>query len=457
MFNLFNNPELKRYIWIELTQARLILMPSLLSAIYLIIYLSSSNYTSFVEVAGIFSLTVFSFSSFLWGLKLASESVIAEVNERTWDNQRLTLVDPFSMSIGKLFGSTIYTWYGALFTLSFYSYSMLQKTSIENVLIFLASLLLSTVFAHSVVISSSIIGISKNRNKAKINSVPHFTLGLVLIFLLPFYFVRSSLYTQEVSSVVHWFDFYIDIKYFLLGSIFFFSIWSFVSLYRNIRLEFQYTNSPIVWTLFLFTIGIYIVGFESNMKNLSDTPLYTTFLYTYFIILYLVTYYMVLAEPKYIINLKFIYDKFLNKNYKDFFDHSPLWLISFLFLVVFGIGLSVDIMFQSGFHLKSENKTLPFIFPLLVVLYALRDICIILFSNLSSKYNRGDIASIVYLFILYVILPGIFKFIIHERVFEVFYPLPIQYPSLSTISILIQLVIIGTMTYKKFQEEIAKV
>ena len=44
----------------------------------------------------------------------AADSVLDEVNDNTWDFQKLSALSPWSLAFGKLFGSTIYCWYGGL-------------------------------------------------------------------------------------------------------------------------------------------------------------------------------------------------------------------------------------------------------------------------------------------------------------------------------------------------------
>ena len=112
------NPEFRRNLWLELTPYRLVGMPMILGALLFLAYLLDGRQYS----AGVArtALILFSLLAFLWGTRLASEALITEIREHTWDSQRMSVIGPWSMTWGKLLGSTIYPWYGALICLLVY-------------------------------------------------------------------------------------------------------------------------------------------------------------------------------------------------------------------------------------------------------------------------------------------------------------------------------------------------
>ncbi len=48
----------------------------------------------------------------VWGTRNAATAVVGEIRDRTWDMQLLSSIAPGAMMWGKLFGSTIYNWFG---------------------------------------------------------------------------------------------------------------------------------------------------------------------------------------------------------------------------------------------------------------------------------------------------------------------------------------------------------
>ena len=101
------NPELQRYVWLEFSLQRLIVMPLVLAVI---LYISSSGTSNVASNIAYCAMFLFVVLIGLWGGNKAAASVIEEVNDNTWDFQRLSSVSPVSLMFGKLFGSTIYCW-----------------------------------------------------------------------------------------------------------------------------------------------------------------------------------------------------------------------------------------------------------------------------------------------------------------------------------------------------------
>src|SRR6201999_1389879 len=91
---------------------RAIAMPIVLGVIFYIasqLYLGSKESEVGSATTGIFFLLVK-----IWGGHKAADSVLDEVNDNTWDFQKLSALSPWSLAFGKLFGSSIYCWYGGL-------------------------------------------------------------------------------------------------------------------------------------------------------------------------------------------------------------------------------------------------------------------------------------------------------------------------------------------------------
>ena len=112
------NPEFLRNVWLEMSPVRLIVMPAMLAAVFLIVYLTQSDF--FTGAMQATSMTIFVVLVFIWGIRLASDAVINEIRDGTWDSQRMSSIGAWSMSWGKLLGSTVYPWYGGLMCIVVY-------------------------------------------------------------------------------------------------------------------------------------------------------------------------------------------------------------------------------------------------------------------------------------------------------------------------------------------------
>jgi len=107
----------------------------------------------------------------VWGTRLAGDALINEIRDHTWDQQRMTSISPWSMAWGKLFGITIYVWYGAVICLAVFTVtaSLVGQTDIIKNLIIMVSI---GVLAQGVAMLMSLPSISKKRelNRTSTNS-----------------------------------------------------------------------------------------------------------------------------------------------------------------------------------------------------------------------------------------------------------------------------------------------
>ena len=108
--NILDNPELRRLAWLELTSARLVAMPVVLSLLLLIGLLNNASAAALASGA----LTVYLLLTHFWGLRQAAESIAEEFRARTWDLQRMSVLQPRELALGKLLGANVFTWYGGL-------------------------------------------------------------------------------------------------------------------------------------------------------------------------------------------------------------------------------------------------------------------------------------------------------------------------------------------------------
>ena len=109
------NPEFQRQLWLQFSPTRLAVLPALLLACFAAIGLSGTDQPISAlaySAAALFGLLV-------WGMGTLAvgASVMDEINERTWDQQRMSAMQPWAMTWGKLAGASAYGWYGGAFSL----------------------------------------------------------------------------------------------------------------------------------------------------------------------------------------------------------------------------------------------------------------------------------------------------------------------------------------------------
>ncbi|HEU0264151.1 MAG TPA: hypothetical protein VFR01_00325, partial [Geobacterales bacterium] len=100
---MLRNPEFRRNLWLEMTPYRLVGMPLVLAPLfYLVGKINDFDSKSLVGTA----VSLYFILAILWGTRLASEAVLSEIRDQTWDSQRLSAISPWQMTWGKLFGAT---------------------------------------------------------------------------------------------------------------------------------------------------------------------------------------------------------------------------------------------------------------------------------------------------------------------------------------------------------------
>ncbi len=100
------NPEFRRQLWLEITPQRLIIMPLVLASIAT---LNSNAGNIFGPHLGVKIYLVF---MLVWGTRRAISSLADEIRDKTWDTQKMSALSAWDMTMGKMFGGTIFVWYG---------------------------------------------------------------------------------------------------------------------------------------------------------------------------------------------------------------------------------------------------------------------------------------------------------------------------------------------------------
>ncbi len=244
------NPEFRRNLWLELTPFRLIGMPMILGALLFLTYLLDGKH--YGEAVARTALLLFGLLAFLWGTRLASEALITEIRDHTWDSQRMSLIGPWSMTWGKLLGSTIYPWYGALICMLVYltSHPALGLSMIETVVLMVGSGLLG----QAIGLLSSLQAIRKNQRYGRFQTTAFLVLGASSALS-----VLSWPFAESVD--IFWYGRYYPDDRFVLTSLVVFLIWAVFGIYRMIRAELQLRSLPWAWWMFVLFLMGYVTGF----------------------------------------------------------------------------------------------------------------------------------------------------------------------------------------------------
>jgi hypothetical protein len=434
------NRELTRNLWTEITPAKLIVAPFLVVIINIILLnldASISDDGSFLY-SGTYGLLAFLLV--IGGAKHASEAIINEVNERTWVLQKMTDITAWEMTLGKLFGSTIYIWYSAFFMIIAHIISVFYAANEEYNLYSLLYLLIGTVSGHAIILTFSLFAIKKNRFTKKLKKNSLFFFGVVLLFFLisGMSSILTMASTAGMADTIYWFSIPFSLQDFTLITLIYIAIWSIVALYRNMRIELQYRNMPWVWFGFIFSFLIYLLGFFVGVDQ-SDSDLFmgVPFLFCVVISLLVFTYASLLMESFDPTGIRKVIDRYKNKDFKGFFSAIPVWMINLGLLAIFAFPL---------LHLGGSESIA--LIPLILLFFVIRDVSLF-FIMKTSSIKRGDFFIIIYLVLVYWLLPWLFSFGDSEGVvLNLFWP-NIEHQGTSFAIILIEAGAAITFLWKK--------
>lgn len=385
------NPELRRNLWLEFTTQRLIVTPLIIGAILYLCYLT--GIVSVLKVA----YFIFIFYLFLWGTKLASESIPDEINNRTWDLQRLSVIKPWTLSWGKLLGSPAYAWYGALLALIPYIIISLQTQTPASIALKVFILILGGLFAHSVALLFSMNALQYEKN-TKVSTFFYFLIGLLFGWIATHSTLNAFLF-NDAYAPFKWYSFNIDFTFYLY-SLCIFLVWSVIGIYRSMRSALQYPTLPWVWFVFTVFCMVYFSGFfiwkiekfDDIMRAIPDAlPKYVAFSVAVFI-----TYLALFSEKINVIT----YKKIIHNVTKP--KKAPKWIASFILVIIIGIWISFSPSIK--FH---ELNFIPVVFITSAILFLIRDILIIHYFQFADNPKRAVITSVFYITVLYLLAPGL--------------------------------------------------
>jgi len=352
---LFKNPEFKRNALIELRPNRVISLISLISFV-LLLFVAINQYSPVDETVANTAAVLFYLITGVWGSKNAADAVAEEINQKTWDRQRMSGQKPWSLAIGKIFGPNILQWFGGLFAMLFYFIAALySKNPAHNFLLGLLHISFALLCNLAALLFSllSITGSSQSAySHSKVNTTLYFILALVSVGYL-------NLYTFGIGNeegAVQWFGMnWNEVTIFL--SMLIFIIWAVIGIHQNMRKELQYLNKPTYWLVFLLFVVCYFAGFTFNQviwnpetyddfrliaPNIQGFEIIYYHLLLVTFILFFITQFLLLFERQ-AENDYTIFRRALRRGeLKLSWQKAPLWLSAFLFLtagllILFGL------------------------------------------------------------------------------------------------------------------------
>jgi hypothetical protein len=433
------NPEFRRNIWLEITTHRLVGMPFILALVLLAIATTAgSNAMRAVNVAALFG---FAALTILWGSRLALNSILDEVTDKTWDWQRLSTLSPWAMTWGKLFGSTAFAWYGGLLCLLVHLVTVTDQSFYTRACSAL-SLILTALTFHAAALATA-LHMSRHGIVSKRRS-----LGLLLILLVIALNIGSVVIIRSVSMFkqVNWYSFELDLINFALCSAAAFASWGLTGAYRSMCNSLMVRTTPWVWPLFLTFLIIYTAGFfwSSVSENISTIALLASVGMAWALVF---TYAMVFTELTTPSVTRRIIWKAQNGERRRMFEELPCWPITWAYALICALLVT---MYHDG-----STSNLPPNWdsvPLALTLIAARDCGILLLCLAAPQPRRAVGTALIYIAVLIWILPMLLRAMNLPQVASLLLPLGEGNTALQLVSALIQAVVALGLAWQRHRK-----
>lgn len=398
------NPEFRRNLWLELTPARVGV--SVLAVVSLLA-LAGVRDAGFKALSTT-SEVLFAIVVFLWGGRLASDAVLEEISDRTWDNQRMSALGPWAMTWGKLFGAPICAWVAALPALAVMAWSDgVQRAAIYVLL---------GVLCHAIALALSLQSIRKGRQHGRVKTLFFQFIGLLVV--LPFAYALIWFDDWIARETIYWFSLRTGLQTFALVSALLFSAWAVLAVYRQMRLELQKPTAPTAWLAFLIFILAYQTGLvyggsytvDSLVREFSDFKLRDSTPFNISLVLAgismnVMTYIAIFTEPKSMIGLRQMGDALRRGDWRQLWLHTPRWWLTLT--LAFVTTLLIVIFVELPGTAQAADTDIQRL-AVTIFLFLLRNVAIVLLCNFMARTGRGDMAAIVILIVLTMVAPMIF-------------------------------------------------
>jgi hypothetical protein len=416
------NPEFLRNVWLELTARRAVFMIVVLALVFFAAALAGGSNYSPANVAEL----LFYFIVVFWGSRNAALSVVGEIRDRTWDLQRLSSLGAGTMAWGKLFGSTIYNWFGGAICLTVLLASEVVHQGPVTALIDLVYYIGIGVISQAAALLASLIA-ARRRNAHFRYGAFAYQLAGVLAALFVFWIwsaadpAGSILIHKKPTEFIVWWQSSFDSRPFLLLSLASFAAWTLVACYRQMRIELKMRNGPSVWLAFLLFMGVYAAGFDAWQSSGPETAAWDSVARRLALATStfgILTYVMVLLEPKERVLYRWMGAQIAAGHVDKALLRFQAWMMSYFAAIAVAAALVVRLVQLEG-RFGPDTAAIVSATGFLT-----RDVALfVLFQSLPGR-RRGDFAAVVALFALYALIPAILHGLDLTRALPFFYPEP---------------------------------
>ncbi len=385
------NPELRRNLWLELTTHRLVAMPVVLFLVFVLF--ASRNASDWQGAVFSTAVAMFIVVVHLWGTYKASEAVTDEVRDRTWDWQRLSALDPWQMTWGKLAGATALSWYGAFLCVVAMVIAMLGGFERRDLAILVCGLVASGVAVHAAALAGSL---QASRKSSKLGH----RIGLLFFFpaaAVGLFAIASA--GQERAEAIEWYGRSFEAIRFYSALAVVFALWAVLAAYREMARELKVRLLPWAYPAFALFLAALFGGYGQGPVA-SRTSLALSGL----IVCIGLTYYGLFADVTTAMSLRRIATHGKAGHWRRLIEELPLWVTTLALAVPFALWCAQILGDSPVLSLVPKAAAL---YPVAVLLLAARDCGIYVFFALGARARGPEGITLLYIALLSWIVPAV--------------------------------------------------
>ncbi|MBT6882756.1 MAG: hypothetical protein HOA30_01680 [Rhodospirillaceae bacterium] len=443
------NPEFRRLLLTEFQGYRLIALPVSLGAIFgLTYYLNDFAFdsgSSFVATAGYFALV------FIWGTRQAADSVLQEINHKTWVPQRMSSMSAWGMGWAKLAGSTAFTWIGGFICLGVFAASNTEWWSTQRLIMSVALYAGTGLLAQTICFLVSLSAIQKRREFGRVHVVSYQFLGMICA-LPPLYIGLSVTGGEGILDLITWHGEYLSLPQFMAIFTAAFIGWGLAGIWALMRAELQEPVDPWLWAAFVVFAMVFFGGLRSLPVG-PNTPIAfydfpsipTMVLIAGVFLIYLIG----VTEGKNCIQLRRLDGAISGRQWRTAWMTMPRSIIT---VPLVGLGVWIAASNFSEYTVL-RGQDLHLIYGA-TILFALRDLGFIYFICLGRRDGRGEGIALIALALLYILVPETIGVETLDQVIPLFSPYGENPSWWTVIAPMLEIGIIGALLARRWRRVI---
>ena len=384
------NPEFRRQLWLGFSPTRLVVLPLLLIACFAAAYLTV-NVTATARAASTLAVTGAAlFAVLVWGMGTfaAGASVTDEVTDRTWDQQRMSAMQPWAMTWGKLGGASAYGWYGGALCLGVAVPAAVLGGQGDKVLQVTLSAILLGLFLQALLIAVNLQLLKNAGVKAR--------RGGVWLLLLVGLQALLPLIGMSRELMVTWWNQPFNNVNFALVSLALFAACALVAAWRSMAEVLAVRQMPWGWPALALLATAYLSGFAPShrLATVGVVGIGTCGLLTYFALL---------SEPQPRPMWQRVVTRMTAGQWRAALLQLPRWPTTLLLSVPFSLLTSLALNQPDSTPWVTAQTMLAH--PVSAVLLLVRDCALALFFAFSVKNRRAVASFLLLMVVLYGLLP----------------------------------------------------